>query len=146
MIQRLYKSKILLQAENSPTIAILLHFNGIRKEENTSGEEHMPCLFILQYNKCHVGFSSFFCPVVSALTPTLNDIVPVVPLFCFVLFFQNISSLLCFGKEMEFSIQSMVDHFFRCSSFGFLLPDASQGTTAQNMYRESSTCLYLYIK
>lgn len=127
MIQRLYKSKILLQAENSPTIAILLHFNGIRKEENTSSEEHRPCLFILQYNKSHVGFSSFFCPVVSALTPMLNDIVPVVPLFCF--FFPKISVLFCalvkrwsFLYRVWWIISFSVAHL----DFYFLMPHREQ--------------------
>jgi hypothetical protein len=44
MIQHLYKSKILLQAENSPTVAILLHFNGIRKVENASSGERTKVL------------------------------------------------------------------------------------------------------
>lgn len=82
MIQRLYKSKILLQAENSPTIAILLHFNGIRKEENISSGKHRSSLLILQYNK-----KAILVLVVSsvqwlsALTPMSNDIVQDGPLF-----------------------------------------------------------------
>lgn len=126
MIQCLYKSKILLQAENSPTIAILLHFNGIRKEENTSSREHRSSLLILQYSK-----KAMLVLVVSFVQWLVHWHLCWMTLSkMYLYFFQNVNSLLCFGKETDSTMQSIEDHFFQTSSTVILFLDAEQGATA----------------